>query len=307
MSSRAGPLLLAGLCCLRPGGAVNQPPAPADQVLIVTSSGIAPYEEVLEGIRKAGGRPPYVLDLRQSNAASMLSEAPRFKNIRVVVAIGAEAVEALSAERGSAPVIAAAVTPHLLPKDAARRPASMVQVQVPLGTLLESIKTVFPEKHRLAFIRSPNLPEPAAAMLKAAESAGFSAKIIECAGPTQLLRALQSLQDQADLVLCFPDAALYNSATIKPLILASLRYHLPLVGFSESFVRAGAVMGVYPDFHEIGSQSAELIQKILNGQAVSRSEAPRKFRIAVNQNITRLLGLAYAQPRGGSEDFLVIR
>jgi ABC-type uncharacterized transport system substrate-binding protein len=112
---------------------------------------------------------------------------------------------------------------------------------------------------------------------------------VECAGPAQLLQVFQSLKDQVDLVLCFPDASLYNSATVKPLVLASLRYRLPLVGFSESFVRAGAAVGIYPNFREIGAQTADLALKALNRQPASRSETPRKYRVAVNQNITRLL------------------
>src|SRR5437764_9243516 len=108
-------------------------------------------------------------------------------------------------------------------------------------------------------------------------------------GPSQLLESLQSLKDQVDLVLCFPDAALYNSATIKPLVLASLRYRLPLIGFSESFARAGAVLAVYPDFVDMGARAADLIQRMLNGQTVPRLEHSRRSRIMVNQNITRLI------------------
>jgi putative ABC transport system substrate-binding protein len=127
------------------------------------------------------------------------------------------------------------------------------------------------------------------------------------ARPAQLLESFQSLKGQVDLVLCFPDASLYNSATVKPFVLASLRYRLPLIGFSESFVRAGAVLGVYPDFQESGTRAAELAQKLLNGQPVPKIDNPRRFRVAVNQNITRLLGLSYSHPSRASEDFLVIR
>jgi ABC-type uncharacterized transport system substrate-binding protein len=200
--------------------------------------------------------------------------------------------------------------PYLLPKDtdARSRPVSLIPVQVPLATVLESLKRVFPAKSRLGMIRNTALPDAGPDTLKStAEATGFAAKIVDCKGPAQLLQAFQSLKDQVDIVLCFPDATLYNSATIKPLVLASLRYRLPLAGFSESFVRAGAALAVYPDFHDVGTRSAELVQKVLNGQAVARVEHPRKFRIAVNQNITRLLGLSYSQPSGAAEDFLVIR
>jgi ABC-type uncharacterized transport system substrate-binding protein len=199
--------------------------------------------------------------------------------------------------------------PHLLSRDTVHsRALSVIPVQVPLPAILESIKRVFPARSRLAMIRNPALPEFGAdAMRSAAEAAGFVPRIVDCAGPAQLLETLQLLRDRVDLVLCFPDAALYNSATIKPLVLASLRYRLPVIGFSESFVRAGAVAGVYLDFQDAGARAADLVRKVLNGQTVPRLEGSRKCRIAVNQNITRLLGLSYTPPAGSGENFLVIR
>ena len=307
----AGLLLAAQLFWVwAAAGGSHSPPA-GEQVLVVTSSGVSAYEEVLDGLRKGVGLTAiYVIDLRQDDGQTMLNEALRMKSLRGVVTIGAEAAETVVPRHGSTAVIATAIAPNLLPKDAVGRgrTVSTIPVQVPLAALMDNIKRIFPRKPRLGVIYNPAVFDTGPEGLKAAaEAAGFKAKVVECAGPAQLLQVFQSLKDQVDLVLCFPDAALYNSATVKPLVLASLRYRLPLVGFSESFVRAGAAAGIYPSFREIGVQSAELIQKALGGQVVSRNETPRKFRVAVNQNITRLLGLSYSQPPEGSEEFLVIR
>lgn len=101
-----------------------------------------------------------------------------------------------------------------------------------------------------------------------------------------------------DFVLCLPDSTLYNSTTAKPLILASLNNRVPIVGFSANFVRAGAAIGVYPDFRDVGVQTGEIAQRGLAGQAIAADEGPRKVTVAVNQRVVRLLGLEY-QPRHG--------
>jgi len=311
MRIRTSLLALAGVGWLCAARGASHPPPAGEQVLVVTSSGVSAYDEVLEGLRKnLNPATVYVVDLRQDGAQSLLNEALRGKAVRAIVTIGADAAEATVPRRGSTALIAAAITPNLLPKDVVGRgrTVSIIPVHVPLPTLLENVKRVFPKKPRLGMIYNPAVPEATPETLKAAaEAAGFKARIAECSGPAQLLQILQSLKDQVDVLLCFPDATLYNSATIKPLVLASLRFRLPLVGFSESFVRAGAAFGIYPNFHEIGGQSAALVQKALNGQAASRIEETRKFKMAVNQNITRLLGLSYSQPPEAGEDFLVIR
>jgi putative ABC transport system substrate-binding protein len=285
-------------------------PALGDQVMIVTNSGTPAYDEVLESLQKGLSRYAVcVVDLHQKEAGNDLGEGLRLKSLKLVISIGSEAAEAVTAQHPAVPLIATATLPQLFAKETSHiRMLSVLSVQVPLSLVLENVKRVFPAKSRLGIIRNPALADAGPESMKAeAEAAGFSVRVVECSSPGRLLDALQSLKDHVDLVLCFPDAALYNSATVKPLVLASLRYRLPLIGFSESFVRAGAVAGVYPDFREAGTRAAELAQRTLSGQPVSKIDHLRKCRVAVNQNISRLLGLSFAQPPGAGEEFIVIR
>jgi len=120
-------------------------------------------------------------------------------------------------------------------------------------------------------------------------------QIVDLSKPEELLTAVRSLKGRVDLVVCLPDGTLYNSATVKPLILAALESHLPIVGFSQNFVRAGAALGVYPDFRDIGAQTAEIAQKQLAGQPAGPVEGPRKLVVGVNQRVMRLLGLEYRE------------
>jgi ABC-type uncharacterized transport system substrate-binding protein len=77
-----------------------------------------------------------------------------------------------------------------------------------------------------------------------------------------------------------------------------------VIGFSEGFVRAGATVGFYPDYADIGAQTAETVKRYLSDQEVSRVEAPRKMRMAVNDRVLRILGIE--RPKL-SEEMLVIR
>ncbi len=286
------------------------PAAAADEVVVLTTAGIAAYDEVLDGVRKSVGAQASVriIDLRQKDAAQTIADSLHAKTTRVVVTIGSEAAEAAMAQPAAAPLIATTIMPNLVETGGRGRTITTVPVDVPMNALLENVKRVFPGKSRLGIIRNATFANPSAETLKAsAEAAGFKICLAECSGPAQLLQTFLSLKDHADLVVCFPDGALYNSATVKPLVLASLRYRLPLVAFSESFTRAGAALSIYPDFREVGSLTGELILKTLNGPPQARIEHPRKFKLAVNQNITRLLGISYKEPAGLGDDFLVIR
>jgi len=97
-------------------------------------------------------------------------------------------------------------------------------------------------------------------------------------------------------VWCPPDSSLFNSTTLKPLIAQSLRHRLPIVGFSSGFVRAGAVAGAFPDFRDVGEQTAELAGRFLSGQPIPANERPRKLRIGINLHVARLFGVRYRHP-----------
>jgi ABC-type uncharacterized transport system substrate-binding protein len=97
---------------------------------------------------------------------------------------------------------------------------------------------------------------------------------------------------------------LYNKTTVEPLILASLEHKLPLVAYSASFVRAGAALGVYPDFAEIGRQSAALAERCLTAAPALREEYPRRTTVAANERVLHLLGKSY---KATQSDVVVIR
>ena len=82
---------------------------------------------------------------------------------------------------------------------------------------------------------------------------------------------------------------------IPPLVMASLEYRLPIVGFSPAFVHAGAAVGVYADYRAVGRQTAELALRAQHHEfrGEGSEESPSKVRVAVNQRIARLLGLDF--------------
>lgn len=259
--------------------------------LVAYDSGVEAFGEALEGLKAALGPAGLeVVDLRGSGSEAELARLLGRSEVRVAIAIGTESLAAVQAQHASVPVIATMIL----------RPANPyglrghVDLALPVGMWLAQVKSLFPERRRVGIIRSrAHASQTAAAMEAAARQQGYTAVVVDCDGPADLLKALAALKDRVDLVLCPPDADLYNSVTIKPLILASLEQRLPIVGFSPAFVRAGAVASIYPDYREIGRQTGELAARILRGEDGNREEGPRKVNAAVNQRVAHLLGVEF--------------
>jgi putative ABC transport system substrate-binding protein len=262
--------------------------------VVAYRSGSEAYQQAIEGMREAlqGSvlRIEYI-DLASASGAAQFA-AMRAAPPRLITILGAAAWE--SADEAGPNVLPALIPRQELKSRPARR-AGAVYADVPLTILSERLRAVFPGKSRLGLIHRPPGPGPDAAALAHLRQAGFDLQVVECRRPDGLLTALGSLGGKVDFVITEPDAELYNSATVKPLVLASLEKRLPIVGFSAAFVRAGALAGVYPDFRELGRQTGELTERILAGKSDHNEEEVHKVIIAVNQTVARLMGISPAE------------
>jgi ABC-type uncharacterized transport system substrate-binding protein len=139
-----------------------------------------------------------------------------------------------------------------------------------------------------------------AALLQATTRYGFALNIVEADGPEMLVQSFLSLKGRADIVWCPPEHALYNRATVRALILASLRNRVPIVGFSSGFTQAGTAAGIFPDFEAVGRQTAQVVKEYLSEKRPQSEQLAQGVRIAVNERVLRLLGISYAKPEDSS-------
>jgi ABC-type uncharacterized transport system substrate-binding protein len=66
------------------------------------------------------------------------------------------------------------------------------------------------------------------------------------------------------------------------------------MGFSQSFVKAGSLVSLYPDFEDIGNQAGVMARDLLGGRRPSAAGivAPRKAMLAVNLRVADVIGLS---------------
>jgi hypothetical protein len=265
---------------------------------IVYRSGSEAYEQALSGIREAlTGFPCRIqyLDL----AGSSDKAPPLLPSQGLVTAVGLTAWERVLTANPSPNSL---VLPALVLRDDIKRAPSVrrqgaVFADVPLLATLDKLREYFPGKNRIGWIHQPSWPVPDAATLGRVRQMGFQLTIVDCPGPEKLVTTFAALRGQVDFVIAVPDTGLYNGATVKSLILSSLEQRLPVIGFSSAFVRAGALMGVYPNFQDLGRQTGDLMAAVLSGKP-AREEEVRSPSVAMNQRVMRLMGLEPAHTRG---------
>ena len=282
--------------CFPVAGDTTRQPA----LTVVFVSGVEAYLEAVSGLRAGLANlvpSPVFIDLKSPHAEAELTAALGTGQERVVIAVGTEALTAVASRKAEAVIVPTMIVRSDRPLNSLatspiQRPSG-VYLDVPLVSILSELRILLPGKNQFGLIRNASREEADPLLRARAEQQGFTLHAAECSRPEDLVKSFLSLKGKADFVVLLPDSSLYNGTTVRPLILASLESRLPLVGFSASFVRAGAALGIYPDFRDVGSQTADVVQKLIAGKSGMADESPRKLQIAVNQKVLRLLGLTY--------------
>ncbi|GAB2182405.1 hypothetical protein DLREEDagrD3_26280 [Denitratisoma sp. agr-D3] len=104
--------------------------------------------------------------------------------------------------------------------------------------------------------------------------------------------AVERLVQRISILVAMPDPAVHTAATVPPLLLISYRAGVPVVAFSESYLRAGAAVAIYSSTEQIAQQLLDNITAYRQGRALPSAQYARYFSVGVNFSVARSLGLA---------------
>lgn len=282
-------LASAMLVCTAAYGAAGQE---AGDVLVIVSSGAEAYELALENLSrelKTAG-----LEVRVARTGHDSRDPVRtgIQPFRAIAALGPDALFQTVQIRPDVPVIAGMVLRSTVTgfKERVGGIKAAALVDVPFDVLVDHLRRVYPRVARLGVIRNPRRADPEPRELELiGRQFGLKVAAADASVPRDLLAVFSDLMHRADAIICFPDASLYNSATIGALVSASLRSKVPIIGFSEGFVRAGALFSVYPDYEIVGRQTAIALLAVLAGRNDRQEWSVQKFKVAVNARVARLV------------------
>jgi putative ABC transport system substrate-binding protein len=180
-----------------------------------------------------------------------------------------------------------------------------VSTDVPLDAQFKLIAEALPRARSLATLYRSGSPRSRRVLRRAREKLpkGWRLHAVDMDAHHSVAAAISSLLDlDADIVWTAPDAAVYNVATIRSLLLNAVRRKRPVFGFSTAFVRAGALLGVGIDPDTQGRQAGELAHAMLRaptragpGRRVHASpglsQPAPEFHITVNLIVARNLSV----------------
>lgn len=105
----------------------------------------------------------------------------------------------------------------------------------------------------------------------------------------QPIELVRDVLKHSDVYVALYDSRVLDSQNARWLLYMAYRMRKPVIGFSPSYTRAGALASIYATPQQVGMQVAEWVIEMINGHLVEQVQYPKYFTVSVNDNIRRLL------------------
>lgn len=271
-------------------------------ITVVLSQEIEPYRQTLDGLQRAfQGRQPIprfrVVSMPEeataAGKASFLSDIDPDSDL--IVAIGARAARALRGRNLGAPLMVAAGADSGTREGApgADHVVAGVSIEFPFAQQFQVLRSVAPRARTIGTIYARENRPLVVAAAAAAKNAGLTLSSVEITSVKEIPAALDGLIGKVDALWALPDATVFSRETASYIILQTLRHRVPLMGFSQNSVKAGALVALYCDFQDVGLQAGLMARDILEGKRPASGESvpPRKALLAINLRVADVIGL----------------
>lgn len=213
------------------------------------------------------------------------------------IALGTEALKQVLAREVRAPVIAALIPrmgfERVTKEFGKKAPNSVTAVYLdqPLRRQLDLLRLAMPDAKRVGVLWGPESASLQPALASVLQSRGLQEVGGQVSVGGALFSGLKAALDNADVLLAIPDSYVYNSATVANILFATYRARVPMLAFSPSYVKAGALMSLHTASAHIGVQAAVMVRSWLHSGILPPPQYPTDFSVTVNEHVARSLGL----------------
>ncbi len=302
VSSSIWPLrTLVGLCFLLLAGAAIAAPLRVSVVLPVNEGAYAEFVAALKASRDLPNAQEISVSVITFPASGPTPTPLKLPPTDLVVAVGSKSTNAVLHSNIKVPILSALV-PRLTYEELLRnanidetdaKNLSVVFIDQPIERQLQLIKIALPQVDRLAVLLGPVSASLADEARKVAAEYNIDLNIHKVYDNTGLASGLKKAIEHSDALLTLADPLVYNRYTIQNVLLATYRRRLPVVGFSQAYINAGALLGVYSTPAQIGQQVAALIEQyhFSDRKTLPARQYPTFYSVAVNRHVAQSLGL----------------
>ncbi len=126
-----------------------------------------------------------------------------------------------------------------------------------------------------------------------AEKHDFKIYKVNTTAKENLTNKIKDALKNSDVLLALPDRNIYNSRTVKNILLTSYRYRKPVIAFSKNFVNAGALAALHSNTDQIAQSASHIVKQYFDAGSHFKQQVnhPENFDISINRQVFRALDL----------------
>jgi putative ABC transport system substrate-binding protein len=216
--------------------------------------------------------------------ASALQQA-RATGTRLIVALGADAAQQVAQAHPGLPVLVA-LDPYAQPQEG----TTVLSPYADPAAQLRALREALPNAKRVGLLYNPAQSRALAMRYsEVATQAGLTVSRAEVTDARTVGPLARALMGRVEVLWLLPDSTVVTAETFPFLVQRSFEVKVPLVGFSESLCRAGALLALEVSPTELGQRTATAAQRLLASGATAPE--PNLGSLCLNARAASLLGL----------------
>lgn len=250
----------------------------------------APIDEAVQAFKAELGAPVVELPVDDTTTAAAIAPKLASAGATLVVAVGARAAQ-VALQQPSIPFVHCMVLQDAGAFDTDR--SAGVPLTVPFKAQLAALQRVAPSVKKVGVVYDPKL---SARQIEGAASAARALGLILVSRPVtcsaDVPSAVDKLLPEVSALLVVPDATVVTKDLVSFVLGRSFERRVPVLAYSESVVKIGALAALAPDYAQNGRLCARLARRVLSG------ENPGQLHDAVPMTGTLVVNAATAQRIG---------
>ena len=260
-------------------------------IIAVQNVRVAPYEEAFQGVQQAckASFERYILsEMKNTDIIGLIRRAKP----DLVLAIGSGALSIVRQLSGIPILYLMVLNPQSLVASEAN--ITGVSMNLTAKAQLQRLRKTLPHIKTIGLLYDP---QRSGGFVRRAREASVELGYRLIAGQVQQAKdvpgMLGDMKGKIDIFWMLPDLTVVTAETLEAMLSFSVESGVPILSFSDKYLKMGALISIGIDAFDIGVQAGEMAGRILAGAKVKnvyRQEA-RKPVVAVNLKVARKLGI----------------
>lgn len=273
-------------------------------IAVISSRQIKPYQDALSGFEeelKGNGYKlsphRYDLDNAKGKEPQLTGEINALKPALIFV-IGTEAALFAKENFKDRPIVFSMVLSPAkagIAKSLTNPGDNLTGVSLDISpeAQFRKLKEILPEVRRVGIIYNAKEGDWIRSIEEAARKSGLSLVAKPVNAESDVPGKLSEVTKEADCLWAQVDPLIYNTQSSQHILLTLLRDKMPFMVFSAQYVKAGALLALECDYHDIGRQAARIAVRVLNGENAGSIPVvfPERTNLMVNQRTAQLIGI----------------